>query len=83
MRAGDLLVDIGPLRTSRDFRAIFIARIVSLFGLGMATVALSDQVYDLTGSTFGVAVSSMIMSVTVLAGSSGAAGRPTAWTGAG
>ncbi|RSS41390.1 enterobactin transporter EntS [Streptomyces sp. WAC08241] len=69
MRAGDLLVDIGPLRTSRDFRAIFIARIVSLFGLGMATVALSDQVYDLTGSTFGVAVSSMIMSVTVLAGS--------------
>ncbi|MFC8792437.1 enterobactin transporter EntS [Streptomyces cinereoruber] len=69
MRAGDLLVDIGPLRTSRDFRAIFIARIVSLFGLGMAMVALSKQVYDLTGSTFGVAVSSMIMSVTVLAGS--------------
>ncbi|MYV71060.1 enterobactin transporter EntS, partial [Streptomyces sp. SID2131] len=69
MRAGDLLVDIGPLRTSRDFRAIFIARIVSLFGLGMAMVALSKQVYDLTGSSFGVAVSSMIMSVTVLVGS--------------
>ncbi|MFI9121234.1 enterobactin transporter EntS [Streptomyces bikiniensis] len=69
MRAGDLLVDIGPLRTSRDFRAIFIARIVSLFGLGMAMVALSKQVYELTGSSFGVAVSSMIMSVTVLAGS--------------
>ncbi|MFF3757821.1 enterobactin transporter EntS [Streptomyces sp. NPDC002185] len=66
---GELLVDIGPLRTSRDFRAIFVARIVSLFGLGMATVALSKQVYDLTGSTFGVAVSSMIMSVTVLVGS--------------
>ncbi|MFF6832045.1 MULTISPECIES: enterobactin transporter EntS [unclassified Streptomyces] len=69
MRAGDFLVDITPLRTSRDFRAIFIARIVSLFGLGMAMVALSKQVYDLTGSTFGVAVSSMIMSVTVLVGS--------------
>ncbi|WP_033209057.1 enterobactin transporter EntS [Streptomyces bikiniensis] len=69
MRAGDLLVDIGPLRTSRDFRAIFIARIVSLFGLGMAMVALSKQVYELTGSSFGVAVSSMIMSVTVLVGS--------------
>ncbi|MFF8408729.1 enterobactin transporter EntS [Streptomyces omiyaensis] len=69
MRAGDLLLDIGPLRASRDFRAIFIARIVSLFGLGMAMVALAKQVYDLTGSTFGVAVSSMIMSVTVLLGS--------------
>ncbi|MGW0028816.1 enterobactin transporter EntS [Streptomyces sp. NPDC003314] len=69
MRASDLLIDIGPLRTSRDFRAIFIARIVSLFGLGMAMVALSKQVYTLTGSSFGVAVSSMIMSVTVLAGS--------------
>ncbi|MBP2586445.1 ENTS family enterobactin (siderophore) exporter [Streptomyces sp. PvR006] len=69
MRAGDLLIDIGPLRTSRDFRAIFIARVVSLFGLGMATVALSAQVFGMTRSTFGVAVSSMIMSVTVLIGS--------------
>ncbi|MFE5948069.1 enterobactin transporter EntS [Streptomyces sp. NPDC056480] len=69
MRAGDLLVDIGPLRTSRDFRAIFIARVVSLFGLGMATVALSAQVFGMTRSTFGVAVVGMIMSVTVLVGS--------------
>ncbi|MER5967955.1 enterobactin transporter EntS [Streptomyces sp. NPDC002057] len=69
MRAGDFLIDIGPLRTSRDFRAIFIARVVSLFGLGMATVALSAQVFEMTRSTFGVAVSSMIMSVTVLVGS--------------
>ncbi|WP_079188329.1 enterobactin transporter EntS [Streptomyces sp. CB02009] len=69
MRAGDLLIDIGPLRTSRDFRAIFIARVVSLFGLGMASVALAAQVFAMTRSTFGVAVSSMIMSVTVLIGS--------------
>ncbi|MEU9862517.1 enterobactin transporter EntS [Streptomyces sp. NPDC047971] len=68
MRAGDLLIDIGPLRTSRDFRAIFTARVVSLFGLGMAAVALAAQAYDLA-STFGVAVASMIMSVTVLIGS--------------
>ncbi|MER6914497.1 MFS transporter [Streptomyces sp. NPDC000594] len=69
MRARDLLIDIDPLRTSPDFRAIFIARVVSLFGLGMATVALAFQVYDLTGSTLDVAVTSMIMSVTVLLGS--------------
>ncbi|QES52865.1 enterobactin transporter EntS [Streptomyces venezuelae] len=65
----DFVIDIEPLRTSRDFRAIFIARVVSLFGLGMATVALSAQVYGLTRSTFDVAVASMIMSVTVLLGS--------------
>lgn len=65
----DFVIDIEPLRTSRDFRAIFIARVVSLFGLGMATVALSAQVYGLTHSTFNVAVASMIMSITVLLGS--------------
>ncbi|GGZ61331.1 MFS transporter [Streptomyces inusitatus] len=65
----DHLIDISPLRDSRDFRAIFIARVVSLVGLGMATVALSDQVYDLTGSTFQVAVAGTVMSVTVLLGS--------------
>ncbi|MEU8778953.1 enterobactin transporter EntS [Streptomyces sp. NPDC048606] len=65
----DLLIDIDPLRTSPDFRAIFTARVVSLFGLGMATVALSAQVYAMTRSTFDVAVTSMIMSVTVLLGS--------------
>ncbi|MFI1018905.1 enterobactin transporter EntS [Streptomyces sp. NPDC020965] len=69
MSARDLLIDIEPLRTSKDFRSIFIARVVSLFGLGMATVALSAQVYDLTRSTFQVAIVSMIMSVTVLLGS--------------
>ena len=69
MRARDLLIDVEPLRTSADFRAIFVARVVSLFGLGMAAVALSAQVYALTGATFQVAVTSMIMSVTVLLGS--------------
>ncbi|MFI1648330.1 hypothetical protein ACH4XT_15520 [Streptomyces avidinii] len=33
----DFVIAIEPLRTSRDFRAIFIARVMSLFGLGMAT----------------------------------------------
>ncbi|MGV9316423.1 MFS transporter [Streptomyces sp. NPDC003691] len=69
MRARDLLLDIEPLRTSPDFRAIFIARVVSLFGLGMAAVALAFQVYDLTGSTVDVAITGVVMSVTVLLGS--------------
>ncbi|MFE3627871.1 enterobactin transporter EntS [Streptomyces goshikiensis] len=69
MSLRDLVIDIEPLRTSPDFRAIFTARVVSLFGLGMATVALAAQVYGMTRSTFDVAVASMIMSVTVLLGS--------------
>ncbi|MEO3785790.1 enterobactin transporter EntS [Actinocorallia sp. B10E7] len=69
MRLRDLMLDTAPLRESRDFRAIFIARTVSLLGLGMAAVALSDQVYDLTESSFGVAVTTMTMSVAVLLGS--------------
>ncbi|MGW2275611.1 enterobactin transporter EntS [Streptomyces yangpuensis] len=69
MSLRDLVIDIEPLRASRDFRAVFIARVVSLFGLGMATVALSAQVWGMSRSTFQVAVVSMIMSVSVLAGS--------------
>ncbi|MEU6301011.1 enterobactin transporter EntS [Streptomyces erythrochromogenes] len=69
MSLRDLVIDIEPLRASRDFRAVFIARVVSLFGLGMATVALSAQVWGMSRSTFQVAVVSMIMSISVLVGS--------------
>ncbi|MEU5399862.1 enterobactin transporter EntS [Streptomyces sp. NPDC005963] len=69
MPVRDYLIDVEPLRSSADFRSIFIARVVSLFGLGMASVALAAQVYDLTESIFQIAVTSMIMSVTVLIGS--------------
>ncbi|MFJ8045499.1 enterobactin transporter EntS [Kitasatospora sp. NPDC096147] len=69
MRLRDFLIDVEPLRASPDFRAVFIARTVSLFGLGVATVALASQVYRLTGSTFQVAAVSMVMSVSVLVGS--------------
>ncbi len=71
MRLRKLMLDTTPLRESPAFRAIFIARTVSLLGIGMAAVALSDQVYDLTGSSFGVAVTAMVMSLTMLVGSLG------------
>lgn len=69
MRLRNFVLDTAPLRESPAFRAIFIARTVSLLGLGMAAVALSDQVYDLTGSSFGVAVTTMVMSLAMLLGS--------------
>jgi MFS transporter, ENTS family, enterobactin (siderophore) exporter len=46
-----LVMDIGPLRDSRPFRNVFIARTVSVFGIGMLAVAIPVQVYDMTGST--------------------------------
>nr|BFE28113.1 enterobactin transporter EntS [Actinomadura rugatobispora] len=46
-----LAMDISPLRSSRPFRNVFIARTVSVFGIGMLMVALPVQVYDMTDST--------------------------------
>lgn len=46
-----MLMDLGPLRDSRPFRNVFIARTVSVFGIGMLAVAVPVQVYEMTGST--------------------------------
>ena len=45
------MVDIGPLRRHRDFRLLFGARNISLFGSGITYVAVPYQVYQLSGST--------------------------------
>jgi MFS family permease len=45
------VVDIGPLKRHRDFRLLFGARNISLFGSGITYVAVPYQVYQLSGST--------------------------------
>ncbi|MDX5312444.1 MAG: enterobactin transporter EntS, partial [Rhodococcus sp. (in: high G+C Gram-positive bacteria)] len=62
-----LVLDLDPLRTSREFRYIFTARVVSLFGLGFLVVAVPLQVYRLTGSTAQVAAVSAVLGVTTFA----------------
>lgn len=47
-------VDISLLKTNSDFRKVFIARAISILGLGMLAVAVPIQVHQLTGSTFHV-----------------------------
>ncbi|SED71001.1 MFS transporter, ENTS family, enterobactin (siderophore) exporter [Rhodococcus pyridinivorans] len=59
-----LLIDLDPLRTSREFRYLFTARVVSLFGLGFLIVAVPVQVYQLTGSTAQVAAVSAVIGAT-------------------
>src|SRR5260221_5083589 len=43
-------VDIPPLRRHRDFRLLFIGRMVSLFGTMITSVAVPYQVYQLSHS---------------------------------
>jgi len=46
-----MLIDISPLRISRDYRLLFFGQLVSAFGSVMAFVVVPVQVYQLTGST--------------------------------
>ena len=68
MKLTRLMIDVTPLRISREFRIVFVARIVSIFGLGFAAVALPTQVYQLTGSSFLVATVHTANAVSVLGG---------------
>src|SRR3989449_6379182 len=45
-------LDIGPLRHHREFRLLFIGRLVSTFGNMITFVAVPYQVYQLTHSVF-------------------------------
>ena len=49
-RARALAIDISPLRDSVPFRALWVGQIVSLFGTHMRIVAVSFQVFAITGS---------------------------------
>jgi ENTS family enterobactin (siderophore) exporter len=51
-----LLLDVSPLRESRDFRLLFGARLVSLLAISVMQVAVAVQVYDLTQSSLHVAM---------------------------
>ncbi|MEO5710152.1 MAG: MFS transporter [Nocardioidaceae bacterium] len=53
-RLRGLRVDTTPLRTSRDFRLLFLAGTVFYLGGMVSYVALPYQVYRLTGSNFAV-----------------------------
>lgn len=61
-------MDLGPLRSSRDFRVMFSARLVALVGISLTLVALSIQVYDLTRSSLAVGMVNVAAGATLLAG---------------
>jgi len=47
-------LDVTPMRTSRDFRLLFVAGTIFYLGGMVSYVALPFQVYQLTGSNFAV-----------------------------
>jgi MFS family permease len=66
-RIGALRVDTTPLRTSRDFRLLFVAGTVFYLGGMVSYVALPYQLYQLTGSNFAVGALGIVELVPLLA----------------
>ena len=56
---GKILVDIGPLRESRDFRLLFAGQLISMLGTQLTVVAIPYQVYRLTHSSLQVGAISL------------------------
>ncbi|WP_231759259.1 enterobactin transporter EntS [Microbulbifer elongatus] len=54
MSKKSIFVDFSILKTNRHFRNVFIARTISLLGLGMLSVAIPLQTYELTKDSFHV-----------------------------
>jgi MFS family permease len=53
-------VDLTPLRTSRDFRLLFAAGLVTYLGAMMSYVAVPFQLYRLTGSNLAVGLMGVV-----------------------
>ncbi|MEO6725560.1 MAG: MFS transporter, partial [Blastocatellia bacterium] len=52
-------IDLSPLKASRDYRLLFTGQFVSAFGSSISYVVLPWQMYQLTKSTFAVAMISL------------------------
>jgi MFS family permease len=65
---GRILVDITPLRQSRDFRLLFTGQLISTLGTQLTVVAIPYQVYRLTHSTLQVGAISLAQLVPFIAG---------------
>jgi MFS family permease len=61
-----LALDWSPLRTSPSFRRLWVAQTVSFIGSEIGYVALTYQVYQLTGSTLAVGLLSLAQLVPLL-----------------
>jgi ENTS family enterobactin (siderophore) exporter len=68
MRVGQIVIDVSPLRGSRDFRWLFAGRLVSNAGNAVAVTAANWQVYGLTHSSLAVGLLTLADSAGMLVG---------------
>ncbi len=68
MRIGAIVIDLAPLRESRDFRLLLTGRLVTSAGDAVATAAASWQVYALTRSSLAVGLLTLTDSAGMFAG---------------
>ena len=64
-----LLIDLTPLRRSRDLRCLVLGELISVLGSQLTTVAVPYQVYQLTRSSLDVGLVSLTQLVPLIAGS--------------
>ncbi|KUF20094.1 MFS transporter [Streptomyces silvensis] len=62
-----MFADLTPLRTSADYRRLWIGSTVSWTGQAMTALAVSLQVYDITGSSFAVGLVGLFTLVPLVA----------------
>lgn len=67
--ARHLLIDVTPLRRSRDFRALIGGQLVSVLGTQLTAVAVPYQVYALTRSSLDVGLVSLCALLPLVIGS--------------
>ncbi|WP_309094580.1 enterobactin transporter EntS [Streptomyces sp.] len=68
MRLGEVVVDVTPLRSGRDFRLLFATQAISMLGTHLTSVAAGLQVYALTGSSVQVGLMSLSLGLSLLVG---------------
>src|SRR5262245_29982041 len=66
MRVGQLVIDVTPLRRSRDFRWLYFGRFATNAGNAITTAAANWQVYELTRSPLAVGLLNLTSSVGLL-----------------
>ena len=64
-----LVIDVSPLRRSRDFRCLVVGQLVSELGTQLTTVAVPFQVYLLTRSSLDVGLVSLAQLLPLVIGS--------------
>ncbi|MCY0948723.1 MFS transporter [Streptomyces sp. H27-S2] len=62
-----IFADLTPLRTSPDYRRLWTGSMISWVGQAMTALAISLQVYDITGSSFSVGLVGLFSLVPLVA----------------